>query len=73
MRSKGISDGGRSVVSTNTNCSISDVEELQSRTFPGVLGLALDSPDESNLSEVEDVIIDDVDISASVHHNPVNI
>ena len=41
--------------------------------FPGVLDLALDSPDESNISEVEDVIVDDIDIGALVHHKPANI
>ena len=68
------SDGGRSVISVNTsNRSISDVEELRSRMFPGVLDLALDSPDESNVSEVDDTIVDDADIGSWVHRKSVNL
>lgn len=68
------SDEGRSIISVNSSSrSISDVEELRSRTFPGVLDLALDSPDESNVSEVEDFVVDDADIGAWVHRKPVNL
>ena len=53
--------------------SISDVEELRSRTFPGVLDLPLDSSDESNVSDVEDANVDDADIGAWIHRKPVNL
>lgn len=58
---------------SSSNRSISDVEELRSRTFPGVLDLALDSSDESALSDMEDTNVDDVDIGAWVLHRPVNL
>ena len=68
------SDEGRSVISVNSSGrSISDVEELRSRTFPGVLDLSLDSSDESNISYVEDANVDDADIGAWVHRKPVNL
>ena len=53
--------------------SISDVEELRSRTFPGVLDLSLDSSDETNVSDMEDANVDDADIGAWVHRKPVNL
>jgi len=68
------SDGRRSVISvSSTGHSISDIEELRSRTFPGVLDLFLDSSDESNISDVEDANVDDADIGAWIHHKPVNL
>jgi hypothetical protein len=68
------SDERRSVISvSSSNRSISDVEELRSRTFPGVLDLSLDPSDESNVSDVEDANVDDADIGAWVHSKPVNL
>ena len=68
------SDEGRSAISVSSSGrSISDVEELRSRTFPGVLDLSLDSSDESSVSYVEDVTVDDADIGAWVHRKPVNL
>lgn len=68
------SDEGRSVISVSSSGhSISDVEELRSRAFPGVLDLPLDSSDESNVSEVEDANVDDAEIGAWIHHKPANL
>jgi len=68
------SDERRSVISVSSSGrSISDVEELRSRTFPGVLDLSLDSSDETNLSDVEDTNVGDADIGAWVHRKPVNL
>ena len=68
------SDERRSVVSVNSSSrSISDVEELRSRTFPGVLDLSLDSSDESNISEMDDANVSDADIGAWVHRKPANL
>ena len=68
------SDEGRSVISVSSSGrSISDVEELRSRTFPGVLDLALDSSDETNVSDVEDTNVGDADIGAWVHRKPVTL
>jgi hypothetical protein len=53
--------------------SISDIEELRSRTFPGVLDLSLDPSDESSVSDTEDAGVDDVDIGAWVYRKPVNL
>ena len=53
--------------------SISDVEELRSRTFPGVLDLSLDSSSETNTSDIEDPSVNDLDICAWVHRKPVNL
>jgi len=66
------SDERRSVISVSSSGrSISDVEELRSRAFPGVLDLSLDSSDETN-SDVEDNV-GDADIGAWVHRKPVNL
>jgi len=68
------SDEGRSAISVSSSGrSISDVEELRSRKFPGVLDLSLDSSDESSVLYVEDVTVDDADIGAWVHRKPVNL
>jgi len=68
------SDERRSVISVSSSGrSISDVEELRSRTFPGVLDLSLDSSDETNVSDMEDANVDDADIGAWVHRKPVNL
>ena len=68
------SEGRRSVISVSSSGrSISDVEELRSRKFPGVLDLSLDPSDESNVSDVEDANIDDADIGAWVYRKPVNL
>ena len=68
------SDEGRSVITVSSSGrSISDVEKLRSRTFPGVLDLSLDSSDESSVSYVEDANVDDADIGAWVHRKPVNL
>ena len=53
--------------------SISDVEELRSRTFPGVLDLPLHFSDESNVSDTEDTNFEDADIGAWVYRKPVNL
>jgi len=57
----------------SSNRSISDVEELRSRTFPGVLDLVLGSSDESVFSDRDDTNVDDADIGAWVHRRPVNL
>ena len=68
------SDERRSVISvSSSDRSISDVEELRSRTFPGVLDLPLDSSDESTVPDVEDTNFDDADIGAWIYHKPVNL
>jgi hypothetical protein len=68
------SDERLSVISVrSSDRSISDVEELRSRTFPGVLDLSLDSSDESAAPEMEDANVDDADIGAWIHHRPVNL
>ena len=68
------SDEGRSVITVSSSGrSISDVEKLRSRTFPGVLDLSLDSSDESSDSYVEDASVDDADIGAWVHRKSVNL
>lgn len=68
------SDERRSVISVGSSSrSISDVEELRSRTFPGVLDLSLDSSDESDVSDVEDANVEDADIGAWIHRKPVNL
>ncbi|KAF9646529.1 hypothetical protein BDM02DRAFT_3171519 [Thelephora ganbajun] len=68
------SDERRSVISVSSSVrSISDVEELRSRTFPGVLDLPLNSSDESNVSDLEDASVDDADIGAWIHRKPVNL
>ena len=68
------SEEGRSVISVSSpGRSISDVEELRSRTFPGVLDLSLHSSDESNVEDVEDVHVDDGDIGAWIYRKPVNL
>ena len=68
------SDGGRSIISVNSSDrSISDVEELRSRTFPGVLDLSLDSSDGSDASDMDDANVDDADIGAWIHREPVNL
>jgi len=68
------SDERRSLISVSSSGrSISDVEELRSRTFPGVLDLTLDSSDESKVSDVEDDSVDDADIGAWIHREPSNL
>ena len=68
------SDDRISVISVNSSGrSISDIEELRSRTFPGVLDLSLDSSAESNPSDMDDPNVDDADISAWVHRKLVNL
>ena len=68
------SDERRSVISVSSSeRSISDVEELRSRTFPGVLDLPLDSSDESTVPDVEDTNFDDAGISAWIRREPVNL
>ena len=68
------SDERRSTISVSSSGrSISDVEELRSRTFPGVLDLSLDSSDETNVSDVDDANVIDADIDAWVHRKPVNL
>jgi len=68
------SDERRSVISVSSSGrSISDVEELRSRTFPGVLDLSLDSSDETTVSDMEDANVNDTDIGAWVHRKPVNL
>ena len=68
------SDERRSVISVSSSGrSISDVEELRSRTFPGVLDLTLDSSDGSKISDKEDDSVDDADIGAWIHRKPVNL
>jgi hypothetical protein len=68
------SEEKRSVISVvSSDGYISDVEELRSRTFPGVLDLALDSSDESNVSEMEPAGVDDADIGAWVYCKPANL
>lgn len=61
------------MISVSSTHSISDLEELRSRTFPGVLDLSLDSTGSSNISDMEDATIDDVDIGAWVSRKPVNL
>jgi hypothetical protein len=68
------SDERRSIISViSSNRSISDVEELRSRTFPGVLDLSLDSSGGSDASDMEDPNVDDADIGAWIHCKPVNL
>lgn len=68
------SEETRSVISIGSSGrSISDIEELRSRTFPGVLDLSLDSSNESNVSDTEDAGVDDADIGAWVYRKPVNL
>ena len=68
------SDERRSVISVSSSGrSISDVEELRSRTFPGVLDLSLDISDESGVSDMEDANVDETDIGAWIHRKPVNL
>ena len=68
------SDERQSIISVSSSGrSISDVEELRSRTFPGVLDLSLDSSDESDAEDVEDANVDDADIGAWIHRKPISL
>ena len=62
----------QSVISVSSSeCSISDMEELHSRTFLGILDLPLDSSNDSTVPDVEDTKVDDADIGAWIHCKPV--
>jgi len=68
------SDERQSVITVSSSGrSISDVEELRSRTFPGVLDLSLDSSGQSNASDAEDNSVEDADIGAWVNRKPVTL
>lgn len=68
------SEERRSVISlSSSGRSISDVEELRSRTFPGILDLPLDSSDETNVSDTEDTNLDDADIGAWIYRKPLTL